>query len=207
MTSIFNHSDQNHNGDEDDAYRSHLVPEELPYDFQQASEAHAAALPPPLSEETKLGFSLLTAALIAGVTGNLLLHNFIWGINVSVWIIIVLGLLALLLRRQRASILGEAKWLMLPILFFAATFAWRDSATLHALSLLSLLLLGSMMALRARIGKLVLSGVSDHFQSIVFGSVFVLFGPAFLILNEMKWRELPRDGWSKKTMAIGRGGQ
>lgn len=190
---------------EEDAYHSHLVPEELPYDFQQATEAQAAMLPRQISDATKLGLSLLIAALLAGVAGNLLIHNFPWGLNVTVWVGIVAALIALLIRRRGQQVLGAAKWLTIPVLFFAATFAWRDSPTLNALSLLSLVLLCSMLALRVRIGKLALSGVWDHLQSLIFGSLFILLGPAFLIFSDTKWRELPSDGWSKKSLAIGRG--
>ena len=205
MTSIFNEPEPQPISTEHDPYRSHLVPEELPYDFQQVAEAQTAAAPKQLSEATKLGIRLLLAALLAGLSGNWLLHGAAWGINVGVWLAIVMALIAVLIRMRGQEAIGTAKWLMLPALFFAATFAWRDSFTLNALSLLSLVLLGSMALTRVKLGRLALSGVGDHLQSLVFGLLLICVGPAFLLLSETKWSEVPRDGWSKKSLAIGRG--
>lgn len=190
---------------EPEAYHSQLVPEELPYDFQQATEAQVAALPTIVSEETKLGLQLLGTALLVGIAGDVLFRELVAGLNVVLWVGIGLSALLILERMRGEPILGEAKWLRLPMLFFAATFAWRDSITLNALSLLALLLLAAMIALRVRLGKLVRSGVWDHMQSLIFGSLFVCFGPCFLLMSDTKWNELPRDGWSKQTLAIGRG--
>lgn len=205
MSSLFQPKEATPAASEHEAYHSQLVPEELPYDFQQATEAQHTAPPAPVSDETKLGLSLLGVALVAGVAGNLLFRELVPGLNVVVWVALVLGGLMVVQRRQQESGLAQVKWLLVPALFFACTFAWRDSTTLNALSFLALLLLAAMMALRVRLGKLVHSSVWDHLQSLIFGSLFVGLGPLFLLLSDTKWKELPREGWSKQTLAIGRG--
>ena len=70
--------------DQQEAYQSSLVPEELPYDFQRHTEAQAEPLPPVMTAQTRLGLHLLAAALLAGVSGNVLLRATPWGVNFEI---------------------------------------------------------------------------------------------------------------------------
>jgi Domain of unknown function (DUF4173) len=196
---------QNLINDQQEPYQSALVPEELPYDFQRHTEAQAAPPPRVMTPQTKLGLQLLAAALLAGASGNVLLRATPWGVNVSVWITIVAAAILWLVRRHPPELLGRAQWLAAPAIFFAATFAWRDSPTLNALSLLALLLIAVMVAMRARSGQLVLAGFTDYLQHLVMGIFLTTIGPLFLIFGDIVWKELPRDGWSKRALEIGRG--
>ena len=196
---------QENNNDQQEAYQSALVPEELPYDFQQHTAAQAEPLPPVMTPQTRLGLHLLAAALLAGVSGNLLLRATPWGVNVGVWLTIVAAAILWLVRHHQPQLLGQARWLAAPAIFFASTFAWRDSPTLNALSLLALLLLAVMVAMRARSGQLLLAGVTDYLNNLVFGIFMATVGPLLLIFGDITWKELPRDGWSKKALEVGRG--
>lgn len=196
---------QNLINDQQEPYQSALVPEELPYDFQRHTEAQAEPLPPVMTPQTKLGLQLLAAALLAGVSGNILLRATPWGLNVGLWIAIVAAAILWLVRHHPPALLGRAKWLTAPAIFFASTFAWRDSPTLNALSLLALLLIAVMVAMRARSGELVLAGFTDYLQHLVMGIFLTTIGPLFLIFGDIAWKELPRDGWTKKGLEFGRG--
>jgi hypothetical protein len=196
---------QNLINDQQEPYQSALVPEELPYDFQRHTEAQAEPLPPVMTPQTKQGLQLLTAAMLAGVSGNLLLRASPWGLNVGLWIAIVAIATLWLLRRHPSDLLGRAKWLAVLVIFFAATFAWRDSPTLNALSLLAILMIAVMVAMRARSGQLMLAGFTDYLQHLVMGIFLTTVGPLFLIFGDIVWKELPSDGWSKKVLEIGRG--
>ncbi len=195
--------------DQQEAYQSSLVPEELPYDFQQhtaaQAEAQAELLPPVMTPQTRLGLHLLGAALLAGVSGNLLLRATPWGVNLGIWVTLVAATIFWLVRQHQSELLGQAKWLAAPAIFFAATFAWRSSPTLNALSLLALLLIVVMIGMRARSGQLLLAGVTDYLQNLVIGGLMVAINPLFLIFGDINWKELPRDGWSKKALEVGRG--
>jgi hypothetical protein len=200
---------QEHQTDQQEAYQSSLVPEELPYDFQQhtaaQAEAQAASLPPVMTAQTKQGLHLLAAALLAGLSGNWLLRATPWGVNLVLWVTIVAASIFWLIRRHQSQLLGRAIWLAAPAIFFAAAFAWRSSPTLNALSLLALLLIAVMVAMRARSGQLLLAGVTDYLQNLVIGGFMIALSPPFLIFGDITWKELPRDGWSKKALEIGRG--
>lgn len=196
---------QENQNDQPEAYQSSLVPEELPYDFQRHTEKQAEPSPPVMTAQTRLGLHLLAVALLAGVSGNALLRATPWGVNVGIWITIVAATIIWLVRQHQPPLLIPANWLAAPAIFFAATLAWRTSNTLNALSLLALLLIAVMIAMRARSGQLLLAGVTDYLNNLVFGIFMALVGPLFLVFGEITWSELPRDGWSKKALEIGRG--
>ncbi len=189
----------------DSAYQSGLVPEELPYDFQQQQAEKNETPPAQMSDATKLGLGLLIVALIAGATGDGLLRVGLWGANFGVWI--TLGVICILglTRTMKPGLLGKAEWLAAPALFFAWSWAWRDSTTLNALSFLALVLIAAMVATKTRQGKLVEASVTGIIQQIVFGLFMIFFGPFLLLFSEIEWSELPRDGWSKNAMALARG--
>ncbi len=189
----------------DNSYQSGLVPEELPYDFQQQQTEKNETPPVRMSEATKFGLGLLIVALIAGATGDGLLRVSLWGANFGIWI--TLGVVAMigLARMKSPDLLGKAEWLAVPALFFAWSWAWRDSNTLNMLSLLALVLIAAMVATKTRQGKLLEASVTGILQQLILGMVTILFGPLLLIFGEIKWSELPRDGWSKNALAIARG--
>lgn len=196
---------QEYQTDQEGVYQSSLVPEELPYDFQQHTAARIEILPPVMTPQTKLGLHLFAAALLAGVSGNLLLRATPWGVNVGIWITLVVAMILWLARHHQATLFGRAGGLAVTAIFFAATFAWRDSPTLNALSLLALVLLAIMIAMQAHSGKLLLAGVTDYLQHFIIGGFMVAISPLFLIFGDIAWKELPHDGWSKKMLELGRG--
>ncbi len=189
----------------DSSYQSGLVPEELPYDFQQQQAEKNETPPAQMSEATKFGLGVLIVALIAGATGDGLLRVSLWGANFGVWITLSVVAMIGLARMKSPDLLGKAEWLAVPALFFAWSWAWRDSRTLNMLSLVSLVLIAAMVASKTRQGKLFEASVTGIIQQIILGMVTILFGPLLLIFGEIKWSELPRDGWSKNTLALARG--
>ena len=193
--------------DQTEVYQSSLVPDELPYDFQQhsAAQEQIETAPPIMTPQTKLGLRMLGAALLAGLAGNQLLRTTPWGANVAIWTLLLVGLTWWLVRRTDPQLLGKASWLAVPALFFAGTFAWRDSGTLNALSLLALLLIATMIAMRARSGQLLLAGMTDYLQHLVVGLLMVWIGPCILLFGDIGWNEVPRDGWSRHALAVARG--
>ncbi len=190
---------------QDSSYQSGLVPEELPYDFQQHQSEKNETPPAQMSEATKFGLGVLLVALIAGATGDGLLRVSLWGANFGFWITLGVVAMIALSRMKSPSLLGKTEWLAVPALFFAWSWAWRDSNTLNMLSLLALALIAAMVASKTRQGKLIEASVTGIIQQIILGMVTILFGPLLLIFGEIKWSEMQRDGWSKNTFAVARG--
>jgi hypothetical protein len=188
----------------DAAYQSSIMPPDLPPEVVEKSQEPPPA-PPVMSRETKLGLSVLGAALVAGIAGDALLRATPWGANVPLWILLVAGSVALLARRFHPREIGEGKWLALPVVFFAACFAWRDSATLNLIAALALLVAAVLAAFRTNRGRLAVAGLMEYFEAGFLTALSAIIGVLPLIFSDIKWREVPRDGWSRHAFAVGRG--
>jgi hypothetical protein len=159
-----------------------------------------------MKERTKLGLRVLEAALLLGLLGDALLRATPWGINLMLWVAALMAAVVALLARWRRGVLtAEGRWLLLPVIFFATGFAWRDSLTLQSLDLLALLVALSLVTLRARTGRIRLAGIMEYVLGGILAAVDTLFGPFLLLLDDIRWRELPRAGWSRHMLAVVRG--
>lgn len=159
-----------------------------------------------MKERTKLGLRVLEAALLMGLLGDALLRATPWGVNLLLWVAALMAaVIALLARWRRGVLASEGRWLLLPVIFFAADFAWRDSWTLRSLNMLALLVALSLVALRTRVGRIHLAGIMEYAMGAVMAGIDALFGPFVLLLDDIRWRELPRAGWSRHMAAVVRG--
>jgi Domain of unknown function (DUF4173) len=159
-----------------------------------------------MNRKTKVGLEVLEAAALLGVLGDALLRAMPWGLNLSLWSgALALALLVLLLRRRNFALAADGRWLLLAVAFFSAAFAWRDSLTLKTLDVLALLAAFSLIALRARGGWIRLAGVMEYALGGILAGFNALFGSFGLLFADIKWKELPRVGWSRHALAIVRG--
>jgi hypothetical protein len=159
-----------------------------------------------MKERTKLGLRVLEAALLMGLLGDALLRVTPWGINIFLWVCALMAaVIALLASWRRAALNGEGRWLLLPVLFTAFAFAWRDSLTLEVLDALALLVALSLVALRARTGRIHVAGLTEYSLGVIVAGVDAASGPFILLLSDIHWKEIPRAGWSRHVMAVLRG--
>lgn len=159
-----------------------------------------------MSERTKMGLDVLEAAMLLGVLGDVLLRALPLGINVFLWTCcLTCALAALLWRRRREALKSEGRWLVVPVIFFAAAFAWRDSLMLQVLDVLALLAALSLLAWSACGGRIVRAGFVDYVLGIIKAGLSVAFGSFFLLLGDVRWGEVPRTGWSRHAFAVARG--
>ena len=155
-----------------------------------------------MTQTLRLG--LLPAALGLGIAGDALLRATPWGLNVLLWTVLGLGVLWELARRSALPLTGEGLWLALPALCFAGGLAWRDSATLRALDLAGLVCCLGIGAARTRAGQIRLSGFWEYIGEITGSVLQTLFGGVPL-LRETDWNAVPRGGWLRRALAVGRG--
>jgi hypothetical protein len=189
-------------------YQSAIIPAELPSGFQGDS----VELPvKTMSAVTKASLGLLLVALLAGLSADILLRATPWGINLLVWMVVMIAATAVLVRRPSAegvfsvAALEKNRWLLTPLIFFAGAFAWRDSAVLKMLDVMGLMTVLSLMAFRSRAGQIALAGISDYAKSLLTSIVSALGGAVPLLFGDVHWREIPRDGWSGKLSGMFRG--
>jgi hypothetical protein len=159
-----------------------------------------------MNEKTKRGLEVVEAALLLGILGDALLRATPWGLNVTLWSgALALALLALLVRGRSKALSGEGRWLLLPLAFFSAGFAWRDSLTLQILDALGLAVIFSLIALRARGGWIRLAGLTEYVAGGFLAAFNGLFGAFGLLAADIQWKEVRVNGWSRHVIAILRG--
>jgi hypothetical protein len=159
-----------------------------------------------MSNRTKLGLNILEAALLLGVLGDALLRETPWGLNVFLWAgALAAAMLALHARWGRTSWRADGGWLLLPVAFFAAAFAWRDSATLKWLDGLALFVAFALLAWRARGRKIRLGGLADYASGLGHAALDAMFASLPLIISDVQWATIPRHGVMRHAWAAARG--
>ena len=189
------------------AYESVLTPAPAGPLYESALAPNAPAitvtvvLPNPT---TQRGLALLGVAVGSGLAGDWLLRATPWGINLLVWLALTGGATWFVARHD--ALTGRTpRWFWLPLGFFSLAIAWRDSITLQALDLLALLVTLMLLALHTRRGRLVVANITEYLTAgfVIIGETMI--GLLMLVLGDIRWRELPRDGWSRRAFAAAKG--
>jgi len=151
------------------------------------------------------GLWVVGAAVILGLLGDVLCRATPWGLNVVVWTSLLLGTVSVIRRGGGIVFAGEGRWLLWPTVFFAATFAWRDSLTLQMINGFALLAALALIALRLRTGHLRVMALSEYMTGAwrVLGQS--LTGSATVLSADLPWQELSSERWVGPASAVGRG--
>jgi hypothetical protein len=158
-----------------------------------------------MTTRTRLSLRVLGAAVVLGVFGDALLRATPWGLNVLLWTELLVAGVLLLAYFQRCDLRVHAHLTALPILFFAATFAWRDSPTLRLLNLMGLFAALALALLSARTGSVRLVGVFHYLAGGLLTGFVSAVGAAPLVTGDITWRELSGGGWTGHAKAVARG--
>jgi hypothetical protein len=160
-----------------------------------------------MNNRTKLGLNILEAALLLGVLGDALLRATPWGLNVLLWTAALVAAMHALRVRfgGRGSWRADGGWLLLPIGFFAAAFAWRDSGTLKLLDGLALFVALALLAWRARGREIRLGRVGDYVLGLGHAAFDVMLSSLPLICGDVRWATIPRNGVMRHAWAAARG--
>jgi hypothetical protein len=147
----------------------------------------------------------MAAALVVGALGDALLRATPWGLNLFVWIAALIASVTVVLILYRIELDAGCKWLVIPLLFFAAAIAWRDSPVLKALNLIGIVITLAMILMRSQTGKLLVAGVTDYAYSVLASLYCAFSGAGYLIGGDIEWKEVPRDGWAKHLAPVAKG--
>ena len=149
----------------------------------------------------------LVAALALGVAGDLLFRDGPRGVGFTLFTLATLGALAAHVRVRRASWNFGACLLLVPTLFFAATFLWRDS---EALAFFNFVALAAAMAalatalLRGEDWEPVAT-VAEYLRGARRVGVSAAGGSALLLRDAHGLNELAAPGRMRHAGAVGRG--
>src|SRR2546427_1038486 len=147
-----------------------------------------------LSDKTRLGLQVLGAGTALGIVGDALLRAIPWGLNAFLCTAALVAATAVIVRRQRIPVSGDAPWLAVTALLLASNFLARDSGALRAFDALGLVIVGSLacfslrgVALRGRsVWDYLLGGVGAAPSACL--RLWPLLGPG------LRWSELPSGG-------------
>lgn len=147
---------------------------------------------------------LAVAALVLGAAGDGLLTD-AYGVNVTLWICLLLTALWVLARRSGEAFAGDGRWLLLPAALFGAAFAWRDSPLLTFLNTLALGACLGLGALHARGGDLRRTGLVAMGVDLIVSGIQTLVGFFPVLTRDLPWGALRQGRWSGPTAAVMRG--
>ena len=158
-----------------------------------------------VSPITQRGLYILALALGSGLAGDWLLRATPWGLNLSVWLAITAGGAWFVFRFEGQHEARTLYWFAVPLGFFSLALAWRDSVTLQTLDLIALLITLLLLGMHTQRGRLRYAGLVDYVTSGFELAAEAAIGILLLVFGDIRWRELPRNGWSARAFAIGKG--
>jgi len=159
-----------------------------------------------MNKRTKAGLEVLEAAILLGVLGDALLHTSPWGLNVLLWVgALAVAAFALSVRWRGVTLKSEGNWLYVPLIFFAASFAWRDSPALKSLNVIAILTILSLLTLRSMNLKIKLLGISHYIYGAIVSCINAITAPFILLMSDIEWKTIPRKGWTKHLFAVFKG--
>ena len=157
-----------------------------------------------MGARTRLGLGLLAAAVGLGALGDGLLRVSPWGINAGLWVGAV-ALVVLSLARWGAVQLAGGRWLLVPAVLFALAIAWRASPVLMACNLLAALVCLGLLGTYGRHGSLVRAGFVGYLAGLVLAVLHAAAAVLLLVVGDVRWAEVPREGAARHLFPIGRG--
>ena len=159
-----------------------------------------------MNEKTKTGLEILEAALLLGILGDVLLRETPFGLNVLLFVgALVAAMLMLTLRRRSEVLNAPTIVLHAALILFAAMFVWRDSAELKTLDTLAIITILGLFTLPALKINAKLAGLVHYFFGAFWSGINAAFAPFFLLIDDIKWKTIPQNGWSKHLIAVLRG--
>ena len=169
-------------------------------------EGPAPALAPDAAERSRLALRTVFAAVVLGIMGDTLFRVEEWGLNFTLWTLTLAHALVYL-RTRRGTLSMQERWLLVPVLFFAATFAWRgeDLGFFNFLALTLALTLLARSSLGGAPWDVTRAGFDQYIGSYIVASASVVGGSALLFLVDRPFAEARAMRGSSRAGALARG--
>lgn len=158
-----------------------------------------------MTNTTKIALSLLLAALLLGMAGDVLLRATPWGINVLLWMLAIALSIIAVAQWQNIQLTGGGRWLIGPAILFAAMFALRDSVMLNSANLLAILIDLALIAYRALKGRIRVATLTDYTRGLMLACAYATFGAFTLTVDDIKWKQVSFGRPSRHMASIGTG--
>lgn len=159
-----------------------------------------------MNDKTKMGLEILQSAVLLGITADMLLRSTPWGLNIFLWVgLLVAAMFTITIRRKSEHFTPQTIALHGALLFFALMYVWRDSTELKALNFIAILTILTVLTLPALKIKTQVAGLFHYGIAAIYAGFCGWFGPFFLLLADIKWKTIPKTGWSKHLISVIRG--
>ncbi len=156
-----------------------------------------------MNERTKTGLEILQAAVLLGILGDVLLRQTPWGLNVLLFVgAFVLAFVMLVWRRKQEIWNSQTAALNGALVFFAAMFVWRDSSELQVFDTLAILTILAILSLPVLNVKPQIAGVFHYIPGFIWSGISLMFMPFMLVLDDINWAQIPKNGWSKHLFSV-----
>jgi hypothetical protein len=159
-----------------------------------------------MNDKTKTGLEILQSAVLLGITGDMLLRSTPWGLNVFLWVgLLIVAMMAMTIRHRQDSWTVQTMALHGALLFFALMYVWRDSAELKVLNFLAMAVILSVLVLPALKISQKATGLFHYGIAGFYAGLSAAFSPFLLLCDDIKWKTIPNEGWSKHLISVIRG--
>jgi len=159
-----------------------------------------------MNDKTKTGIEILQTAILLGITGDMLLRAIPWGLNVFLWIsLLVAAMVAITVRRKSEHWTPQTIVLHGALVFFSLMYVWRDSSELMILNFLAIITILALLVLPALKIKAHAAGVFHYFSAICWSGISLAFAPLLLLIDDIKWKTLPSNGITKHLTSVLKG--
>src|SRR5439155_1217225 len=119
-----------------------------------------------------------------------LFHGRPLGANAAVWAVAFVAALAALLRLGHVPLHQGRRFMVAPLVVFAALLAWRDSPLLQAVNLLAVASAVCLGALRRTDRRLAHAEIDDYVAGAVTAGAATIVGAAELMQVDVPWRDM-----------------
>jgi hypothetical protein len=154
--------------------------------------------------KTRLALCILAVAVALGLLADALLRDTRWGINVSLWIVCLIGGLFIAKEGGGATLRIGSVILIIPMVVFGFCFAWRDSTTLQALDLGAIVVAAALVITR-QTARLWAPSLARITGSVLNLAGHCLAGFVHLIARDIDWSSQRSSvvAASARQMAVG----
>jgi hypothetical protein len=157
-----------------------------------------------MKPEQRGALVLVGSAIALGVMADVLFYGRPLGINVVAFTLAFVAGLALVLRAIEAPLHQGRRWMLAPLVLFAALFMWHDSGLLRFANALALIGAIALGALRRSQPKPHEATVVDYAVGLVSAGAGTFAGTIDLLEREVPWADVKRLR-NAQAAAVGRG--
>jgi hypothetical protein len=154
------------------------------------------------NSSSNIGMRVLLAALGLGVLGDALLRGTPWGVNLGLWILLLLIGVTALAGSRATWRRPMPRLLTVAMLVFAGGFAWRDSAVLLSLDALGLAVSAGLLVWQNRGGQLSQAGFADCVEGMAKAGGRVVIGLPQLLARDIAWAGVSQSGGLRQVPAV-----